>query len=84
MLENILNLEGVTVLDKKQQGSIEGGALSGTDCRIVIENSFGGRLVFIVRVPGYGQEAQFQGEAYCNNYEAGPDSLCYADCELVA
>ncbi|HTO15351.1 MAG TPA: hypothetical protein VLZ83_06255 [Edaphocola sp.] len=26
MLQNILNLEGVTVLNKKQQGSISGGA----------------------------------------------------------
>ena len=80
MLNNILNLEGVTVLNKKQQNSING---SGGYCRLTIRHAngstetgggyFGG---------GSGSEISGNANAFCSSVvQNDPDiSRCFYDC----
>ncbi len=78
MIENILNLEGVTVLNKKQQGSISGGRQV---CYLSLGN--GGTVLLILKNRGAKDRgASDDANAACVNeilkHNAGS---CSYDCE---
>lgn len=54
MLQNILNLDGVTVLNKKQQNSINGGYLPEGTCAVQGGNGYAGVSGISI---AYAQEA---------------------------
>jgi hypothetical protein len=78
MLQNILNLDGVTVLNKKQQNSVNGGRLQ--ECRFTVTMN-GQTRVF--NEPGYEDGAA--GSAQANDacvavLENTQASRCFYDC----
>ncbi|MDX8554961.1 hypothetical protein MK851_15200 [Tenacibaculum sp. 1B UA] len=75
MLENILNLEGLTVLEKKQQESVNGG---GTCASIMRKYEADGTYVEIVERNLTRDEA-FNSATYAGENWAG-GSWCCSSC----
>jgi len=79
MLNNILNLEGVCVLNKKQKKFVKGGSI---DCQFtIIEN--GTRSVFTTPVlTDDGDTASSTAQSACTDYVISHSgSRCFYDCE---
>ncbi|WP_298546245.1 hypothetical protein [uncultured Aquimarina sp.] len=78
MLNNILNLEGVTVLNKKQQTGIKGGQT----CIITVRDSEGSHSII---APGFreGSAGSDQASGICNDLlNDFPDAYsCGYDCQ---
>lgn len=82
MLQNILNLDGVTVLNKKQQNSVNGGMMaSDSDCKFtVISGGSRKSETFDVGVSGSG--ASSAANSWCVSIiESGDADRCFYDCE---
>ena len=80
MLNNILNLSGVTVLNKKQQGSINGGYVSDSDCKFtMISDGETTVATFDVGVSGPGASAV--ANSWCVDAIAMGVDRCFYDCE---
>jgi len=68
-----MNLDGVTVLDKKQQAGVKGGQR----CRITIDGQ-----TKMAHVGSEGAEGSEQANSYCvSQIESGFASSCKYDCE---
>lgn len=67
MLQNILNLEGVTVLNKKQQSTINGGASFTCYCGFV--GGEGEKDAFLVNADNIGDALWGVGD-FCNGQGA--------------
>lgn len=82
MLNNIINLEGVTVLDKKQQGSVNGG----TNCRFTVIGTEGGQIarhVEIVESPVEGSGSSNWANDVCAHAVSNNSNVnrCFYDCD---
>lgn len=76
MLNNLLNLDGVTVLDKKQQKKINGGS---EICTITTIDSNGGRHFDLIA--SNSENPSEDGNSFCvSQIEAGNASRCFYDC----
>lgn len=76
MLSNILNLNGVTVLDKKQQKVIIGG---GEFCTITTIDSNGGRHFDVISSNSVNPSDD--GNSFCvSQIDIGNASRCFYDC----
>lgn len=64
MLKNILNFEGVTLLNKEEQKNVAGGLRSS--CALIITNSGGGTEVF---------EGMYYGSTY-NGISTSANNAC--------
>ena len=76
MLNNILNLEGVTVLNKQQQKEINGGQT----CRFTIKDAYG---THVIEQPGFAEDtagSSQANDACVSLIEAGA-FRCFYDCE---
>ena len=77
MLENILNFEGVTVLDKKLQRGVNGGQ----NCKITL---MGGPGTTVHDVPGFSEGPSGSNEAndLCVGLIAQDETVdrCFYDC----
>ncbi len=76
MLENILNLEGVTVLNKKQQSFINGAG--DKPCRVFVRNKNGGYWSDNVFSVAEAQAAYNSGDRYSDGSFAS--GYCCASC----
>lgn len=77
MLENILNLKGVSVLTKEQQGNINGGQW----CTLT---TFLNGVRSVGRFPNFaeGSAGSVEANRACvNTIEAGTADSCFYDCE---
>jgi len=78
MLNNILNLDGVTVLDKKQQKSFKGGET----CRFTVIRPSGNVQSGSFEVGVDGPEASnVANDACVDAIESGEATRCFYDCE---
>ncbi len=77
MLNNILNLEGVTVLDKKQQKEINGGG----KCRITtFTDGVRDDVGVIALLPDDAYSQEFYGNQACLREIANGADRCFYDC----
>jgi len=78
MLQNILNSEGVTVLNKKQQGSINGGQT----CKITVKLSNGQWASKEFDGFSEGAAGSSQANAVCANQVSTNELVdrCFYDC----
>ncbi|WP_439129952.1 hypothetical protein [Polaribacter sp.] len=80
MLNNILNLDGVTVLDKKQQKQVNGGMNS---CKIVtFTNGVRSEPQRIWNLPSDGYSQEYYAQIACGQELSGdnPVDRCFYDC----
>jgi hypothetical protein len=77
MLQNILNLEGVSVLSKKQQGSINGG----TQKCIITHADGSSYMLVLTSISADDSSASGVANDVCvNNIASGETSGCHYDC----
>jgi len=82
MLENIFNLDGVTILDKKQQGNIKGG----TACKFTVigtENGQPARHVETYLSPVSGSGSSNWANDVCSHAVSTNSNVdrCFYDCD---
>lgn len=80
MLDKILNLEGVIVLDKKQQYAISGG----DQCNLTVIRPNGNRETgwYVPGLSSNGEEQIAAAESVCGNFlSSGYASRCFYDCQ---
>jgi len=80
MLKNILNLEGVAVLSKKQQQNIKGG----DQCNLTIIRPNGDRETgwYVPGLSSNPQEQESAAQGVCGNFlSSGYASRCFYDCQ---
>lgn len=75
MLNNILNLEGVTVLDKKHQKQINGGG----GCRITTISNGERETYLIMGLPNDADSQTSAAHNACADL-LGPGIRCFYDC----
>ena len=74
MINDLMNLEGVTVLDKKEQSAIKGGQR----CKFTIN----GAVTELMSVPSSGEQGSAEANAYCVDLiTSGAVDKCGYDCE---
>lgn len=82
MLRNILNLDGVTVLDKKQQKQLTGGRMMAQSCTFTYVDAWDGRT-YTVTSGGYadGQAGSNQANLDCvDMIVSGGATRCSYNC----
>lgn len=77
MLNNILNLKGVSVLDKKQQYGIIGG---DQECRLTMIMDTGDTLVLHFDNYSNGEQGSSEANQNCLEALAGNATRCWYNC----
>jgi len=77
MLKNILNFEGVTLLNKEEQKTVNGDKIN-TGCRVLLGSGAGGVINFIGATTG--EQVSAAANTWCVNAIANGASSCRYDC----
>lgn len=78
MLNNILNLDGVTVLDKKQQKKVNGGR---NTCKITtFKDGVRSEPQSIINLPSDSLSQEFYGNQACLGEIAAGADRCFYNC----
>lgn len=78
MLNNILNLDGVTVLDKKQQKKVNGGMMGV--CRLTTITNGNSETSYIFGLSDSGDSQEAQGQNACGTLLSAGADRCFYNC----